>query len=47
MLIAFHLLMPWVKLDFLDFNQFSTLAVKNDRMGDGLRMEEYLHSFFL
>lgn len=45
--IAFHFLMPWVKLGFLDLNQFSTLAVKDDRMGGGLKMGEYLHSFFL
>lgn len=45
--IAFHFLMPWVKLGFLDLNQFSTLAVKDDRMGGGLKMGECLHSFFL
>lgn len=39
--------MPWVKLDFLDLNQFSTLAVKYDRMGGGLKIGKYFHLFFL
>lgn len=38
--------MPYVKLDFHDLNQFSTLAVKDDGKGDGLK-GGYLHSFFL
>lgn len=37
--------MPWVKLDFLDLNQFSTLAVK-DRMRGGLKVGKYLHFSF-
>lgn len=38
--------MPSVKLDFYDPNQFSTLAVKDDGIGGGVKMREYLHSFF-
>lgn len=38
--------MPCVELDFHDLNQFSTLAVKDERKGGGFK-GGYLHSFIL
>lgn len=39
--------MPRVKLDYHDLNQYFTLVIKDEGIGDGLHVGGYLHSFFL
>lgn len=34
-----------MKLDFHDLNQYSTLVLKDEGIGDGLKIGEYLHFF--